>query len=152
MNQISNFFRFSERKTDFKTEIIAGLTTFMTMAYVLAVQPSALVGFSDAPSLVDVNGVLITNEAIMIMVALVSALFTFVMALYANLPFAISCSMGTNFLFDLMLQQVEYSFGAVMAISFTSGLLLTLGTIFDIRDVIVRVIPRYIKIAIGTAC
>ena len=151
LEKVSNFFEFQPRKTNFKTEILAGLTTFMTMSYVLAVQPSAMVGFGDMPSLVDVNGVLITKEAIMIMVAVTSALFTFVMAIYANLPFAISCGMGSNFIFGVLLQDGSYSFGAIMAMTFLAGLLFTIATILGVRDLISRIIPKNIKIAIGTA-
>lgn len=83
MKEISSFFKFSEMKTSFRIEILAGLTTFMTMAYVLAVQPAALVGFGPDASILDVNGVLISKSAVFIVTALVSALITLFMGLYA---------------------------------------------------------------------
>ena len=151
MNQIAKFFRFDERETNFKTEIIAGLTTFMTMAYVLAVQPSAMVGFGEMPSMIDVNGVLISKEAIMIMVAITTGLFTFVMAIYANLPFAISTGMGSNFLLGTLVQSGAYSFAAIMTITFLGGLLFTIFTILGVREAVSKIMPKNIKIAMGTA-
>ena len=95
---MEKIFRLKDHNTDVRTEIIAGLTTFMTMAYVLAVQPSAIVGFGDAAYIVDCNGVVISKSAILIMCALISGLITLLMAFYANMPFALSTGMGTNFL------------------------------------------------------
>ena len=69
---MEKFFKLGLRGTDKKTEIIAGLTTFMTMAYVLAVQPAAICG--GEAYITDVNGVVITKSAIMITCALVSGL------------------------------------------------------------------------------
>ena len=91
-------FRLREMGTTPRRECMAGLTTFMTMAYVLVVQPSAIVGFA-GNSVVDVNGVMISKEAIVITCPLISALITILMGLYANLPFALSCGMGSNFMF-----------------------------------------------------
>ena len=88
MEKIRQFFKFGERKTNFKVETIAGITTFMTMAYILVVQPTLIVG-SDVSSITDINGVVITKEAILVTCALVSAIITLLMAFYANLPFAL---------------------------------------------------------------
>ena len=87
---MEKFFKLKERGTTVKTEIIAGLTTFMTMAYVLAVQPSAIVGFGPDPTITDINGVVISKQAILIMCALISGIITLFMGLYANFPFALS--------------------------------------------------------------
>ena len=146
---LEKFFRFSEKKTTLGTEIIAGLTTFMTMAYVLVVQPSAMVG--GAPELIDVAGTLVSKEAIMVMVALVSFVITLFMGLYANMPFALSCGMGSNFLLGSMVQSGELSFGSIMGIILISGIIFVLLSIFGIRDLIVRMIPKNIKVAIS-AC
>lgn len=81
---MDKLFKLSLRGTDKKTEIIAGLTTFMTMAYVLAVQPAAICG--GEAYITDVNGVVITKSAIMITCALVSGLITLLMAFYTNFP------------------------------------------------------------------
>ncbi|MEG0841729.1 MAG: NCS2 family permease [Erysipelotrichaceae bacterium] len=151
MNKIAQFFKFEERKTNLKTEIVAGLTTFMTMAYVLVVQPSAIVGFGNTPSMIDINGVLISKEAIVVVCAIVSALITFFMALYANLPFALATGMGSNFMFGALLQAGELSFGSIMSMVLISGLVFLALSVFGVRDLIVRMIPKNIKIAIGTA-
>ncbi|MEG0095534.1 MAG: NCS2 family permease, partial [Erysipelotrichaceae bacterium] len=138
MNKIAQFFKFEERKTNLKTEIVAGLTTFMTMAYVLVVQPSAIVGFGNTPSMIDINGVLISKEAIVVVCAIVSALITFFMALYANLPFALATGMGSNFMFGALLQAGELSFGSIMSMVLISGLVFLALSVFGVRDLIVR--------------
>ncbi len=147
---LSRFFKFEENKTNFKIETLAGITTFMTMAYVLAVQPSAIVGFQET-QLVDINGVLITKEAILIMVAIVSALITMLMAVYTNMPFALSTGMGSNFMFGALIQGGQLSFGSAMAMTLVSGVIFLLLSIFGIRDVIVKMIPKNIKISISAA-
>ena len=116
MEKISKLFKFQERGTTFNTELIAGFTTFMTMAYVLVLQPNAIVGFG-VPELIDVNGVLITKEAVLITTALVSGIITLFMAFYANLPFALSCGMVSNFMFGGMLQSGSISFGEIVGMT-----------------------------------
>lgn len=147
--RISHFFKFEERNTNFKIEIIAGITTFMTMAYILVVQPSLMVG--DTASIIDINGVQITKEAIVVTCAIVSALITLLMACYANLPFALATGMGSNALFGGMLIAGDISFGGIMSMTLISGLIFLLLTVFGIRDLIVKTIPKNLKIAIGTA-
>lgn len=151
MGQLSKFFGLKQRGTTVKTELMAGLTTFMTMAYVLVVQPSAIVGFGDASAIVDINGVSISKEAILVTCAVVSGLITLLMGLYANMPFALSTGMGTNFMLGALLQSGSISFGQIMAIILVSGLIFLALSIFGIRDLIVRMMPKNIKIAIGSA-
>ena len=148
---METFFKLKERKTNLRTEIMAGLTTFMTMAYVLAVQPSAIVGFGAEPTITDVNGVVISKQAILIMCALISGLITLLMGFYSNFPFALSTGMGTNFLLGSMIQSGELSFGGAMAIILISGIIFVVLSIFGIRDLIVRMIPRNIKVAISAS-
>ena len=143
-------FSISKKGGKVSIEIIAGLTTFMTMAYVLAVQPGAIVGFGSA-GYTDVNGVYISAQAIMIMCAIVSGLITLGMAFYANLPFALSTGMGSNFLFGALIHSQTISFGGAMAITLTSGIIFIILTMVGVRDLIVRMIPKNIKIGIGTA-
>ena len=146
---MEKFFKLGLRGTDKKTEIIAGLTTFMTMAYVLAVQPAAICG--GEAYITDVNGVVITKSAIMITCALVSGLITLLMAFYTNFPFALSTGMGSNFILGALIQSQALSFGAAMAITLISGIVFVLLTVFGLRDLIVRVIPKNIKIAISAS-
>ncbi|RZS92154.1 NCS2 family permease [Cuneatibacter caecimuris] len=149
MEKINQFFKIKERKTNLRTEIIAGITTFMTMAYILVVQPALIVG--NAGTITDVNGVVISKEAIMVTCALVSAVITMFMAVYANLPFALATGMGSNALFGGMLIAGEISFGGIMSMTLISGLIFLILTIFGIRDLIVKTIPKNIKVAIGVA-
>ena len=146
---MEKFFKLGLRGTDKKTEIIAGLTTFMTMAYVLAVQPAAICG--GEAYITDVNGVVITKSAIMITCALVSGLITLLMAFYTNFPFALSTGMGSNFILGALIQSQALSFGAAMVITLISGIVFVLLTVFGLRDLIVRVIPKNIKIAISAS-
>ena len=85
-----DFFRLGERDTTIKREILAGFTTFVTMAYVLALQPSAIAGFGPDAGITDINGVFISKSALLVMCALISGLVTILMGLYANLPLALS--------------------------------------------------------------
>ena len=151
MNRIAKFFKFEERGTNFKIELIAGITTFMTMAYVLVVQPGAIVGYGEAAYIIDANGVMITKEAIVVTCAIVSSIITLMMAFYANLPFALATGMGSNFMFGALIQSGALSFGGAMAMTLISGVIFLLLTIFGIRDLIVKAIPKNIKISIGTA-
>lgn len=134
-----------------RTEIAAGLTTFMAMAYVLAVQPSAIAGFGTEPNFVDVNGVVISKAALLIMTALISGVITLFMGLYANLPFALSTAMGTNFMLGALIQTGTISFGNGMAIVLISGSIFVLLTVFGVRDFIVKAIPKNIKASISVA-
>ena len=146
---MEKFFKLGLRGTDKKTEIIAGLTSFLTLAYVLAVQPAAICG--GEAYITDVNGVVITKSAIMITCALVSGLITLLMAFYTNFPFALSTGMGSNFILGALIQSQALSFGAAMVITLISGIVFVLLTVFGLRDLIVRVIPKNIKIAISAS-
>ena len=94
MEKLEEFFKLKERGTSVKIEVLAGITTFMTMAYVLVVQPGAIIGFGDAVSFTDINGLVITKEAIAVTCAVISALITLLMGFYANLPFALATGKG----------------------------------------------------------
>ncbi len=151
MKTVANFFGFKEKQTNFKTELVAGITTFMTMAYVLVVQPGAILGYGAEASIIDVNGVVISKEAIIVSCALISALTTLLMALYADLPFALSTGMGSNFMFGALIQSQLISFGGAMAMTLISGIIFVILTAFGVRNIVVKAIPKNIKVAIGTA-
>ncbi len=146
---LASFFNFKEKGTTYKIELLAGLTTFVTMIYVLFLQPMAMVGGSE--SFIDINGVEISKSAILIMTALISGISTIVMGLYTKLPFALSTGMGINFLLGGMLQSGQISYGGMMAIIFTSGLIFILLSILGIRSYIVELIPKNIKFAISAS-
>lgn len=144
---MDKIFKLKEHHTDVKTEILAGLTTFMTMAYVLAVQPGAIVGAE--ATITDCNVDVISKSAILVMCALISGLVTILMAFYANMPFALSTGMGTNFLLGTMIQSGTMSFGSAMVITLISGVIFVALTVLGLRDIIVRMIPKNIKTAIS---
>jgi AGZA family xanthine/uracil permease-like MFS transporter len=144
---MDKLFKLQAHKTNVRTEILAGLTTFMTMAYVLAVQPSAIIG--GEATLVDIAGVTISREGLMLTCALVTSIITMVMAFYTNMPFALSAGMGSNFLLGFAIQGGQLSFGGAMAIILISGIIFLVLSLLGIRDVIVKMIPKNIKIAIS---
>lgn len=146
-----DFFRVGERDTNIKREILAGITTFVTMAYVLALQPAAMAGFGPDAGITDINGVFISKSALLVMCALVSGIVTILMGLYANLPLALSCGMGTNFMLGAMVQTGAVSFGWVMALLLCSGVIFILITVCGVRKVVVDMLPKNMKIATATA-
>ena len=80
----NDFFKLKDHGTTVRREVLAGITTFMTMAYVLAVQPSAICGFGPDPYITDINGIVISKSALLVMCALVSGIITLFMGLYAK--------------------------------------------------------------------
>lgn len=146
-----DLFHLTERGTTVRREVLAGITTFMTMAYVLAVQPAAICGFGPEAAITDINGVVISKSALLVMCALVSGAITLFMGLYANLPLALSTAMGTNFLLGGLISSGAFSFGWAMALLLCSGILFILVTVLGIRKVVVDLLPKNLKIAIPTA-
>ncbi|WP_196590196.1 NCS2 family permease [Pectinatus frisingensis] len=131
-------FHLSKYSTSVGTEIIAGLTTFATMAYVLAVVPKML-GETGLPV-----GEILTAMVIMIF------LTTAAMGLYTNRPFVLAPGMGSVAIFSITLVQLQHvSIGIASAIVFLSGILFLAVTILGIREAIVLVIPKGIKISIS---
>ena len=87
LNALNRFFKLSERKTNVRTEVMAGVITFMTMAYILVINPTIL----------SASGM--SFERVFAATAIISAVATLVMGLLANLPFALSAGMGLNAFF-----------------------------------------------------
>lgn len=116
-----DFFKLKDHGTTVRREVLAGITTFMTMAYVLAVQPSAICGFGPDPYITDINGIVISKSALLVMCALVSGIITLFMGLYANLPLALSTAMGSNFILGGLVNSGTVSFGWAMALLLCSG-------------------------------
>ena len=135
---LNRFFKLSENKTSVKTEILAGITTFMTMAYILAVNPDIL-----SATGMDKNA-LFTATALSAMVA------TLVMALVAKLPFALAPGMGLNafFAFTVVLG-MGYSWQFALTAVFLEGIIFLILTIFNIRELIVNAIPLSLKHAVS---
>jgi len=132
------FFKIKENKSTLKVEIIAGITTFMTMVYILAVNPSIL------------SAAGMDKDAVFTATALSAVIATLVMALYAKLPFALAPGMGLNafFAFTVVLG-MGYSWEFALTAVFLEGIIFILLTIFNIRELIVNSIPLNLKHAVS---
>lgn len=135
---LEKLFGFDPKKNKLKTEILAGITTFMTMAYILAVNPDIL-----SATGMDKNA-LFTATALSAIVA------TLIMALVAKLPFALAPGMGLNafFAFTVVLS-MGYSWEFALTAVFLEGIIFILLTIFNIRELIVNAIPMNLKHAVS---
>lgn len=132
------YFKLSERNTNVRTEVMAGVTTFMTMAYILIVNPLIL-----ADAGMDFGAVFTAT-------ALASVIATLVMALYANLPFALAPGMGLNAFFAYtVVLTMGYSWEMALTAVFVEGLIFIGLTFFNVREAIVNCIPLNIKYAIS---
>src|SRR6056297_800980 len=138
MFMLDRFFKLKENRTSVKTEILAGLTTFMTMAYILAVNPDIL---SNAG---------MDKDALFTATALSAFVATLIMALVAKLPFALAPGMGLNafFAFTVVIG-MGYSWQFALTAVFIEGILFLILTIFNIRELIVNAIPLSIKHAVS---
>jgi len=132
------FFELAKNKTTIKTEVVAGITTFMTMAYILAVNPGIL-----SETGMDKN-------ALFTATALSAVVGTLVMALWAKLPFALAPGMGLNafFAFSVVLG-LGYSWQFALTAVFLEGIIFVLLTIFNVREAIVNSIPLNMKHAVS---
>ncbi len=135
---MEKLFKLKERQTTVSTEIIAGITTFLAMAYILAVNPGIL-----SAAGMDAGSVFTAT-------AVSSAIATLVMALVANLPFALAPGMGLNaFLAFTVVLGMGYSWQFALTAVFFEGLIFIVLTLFNIREAIVNAIPMNLKKAIG---
>ena len=132
------YFKLKENGTNKRTEVIAGITTFLTMAYILAVNPSIL-----SATGMDANA-LFTSTAIAAIVG------TLIMALWAKLPFALAPGMGLNafFAFSVVLG-MGYSWQFALTAVLIEGIIFILLTLFNVREAIVDSIPKSVKTAIS---
>ena len=132
------FFKLKENNTDIKTEIMAGITTFMTMAYILAVNPNIL-----SASGMDANAVLLAT-------ALASFIGTLLMALLANYPFALAPGMGLNayFAYTVVLTY-GYSWQIALLAVFVEGLIFIVLSVTNVREAIFNAIPMTLKSAVS---
>ncbi|TAJ12973.1 NCS2 family permease [Marinilabiliaceae bacterium JC017] len=135
---IKSFFKLQEYKTTIRTEVVAGITTFMTMAYILAVNPAIL-----SETGMDKN-------ALFTATALSAGVATLVMALWARLPFALAPGMGVNAFFAFTIcKGMGYSWELALAAVFLEGIIFMLLTFFNVRELIVNSIPMGLKNAIS---
>ncbi len=148
---MDKFFKISERGSNVKTEIIAGLTTFFAMAYIIVVNPNQLVGFS-----FDVDGIGKIWNAVYIASIVAAVIGTLLYAFYAKLPFAQACGMGLNSFFftSFVLPQiinggdVIKGYQAGLVVILISGLVFLVLSITGVRSYIAKAMPDCIKKAI----
>ena len=151
MEQIEKIFKIRENHTTVKTEIIAGLTTFMTMAYIIALNPNLLTGFgAEGQNLW--NGVFLAT-------CIASFIGMMVMAFVANKPFAMAPGMGLNSFFAVVVANIvgltgmSYleSFQSALCIILLEGIIFIILSVLNIRDKIVNAIPLGVRLGISPA-
>ena len=135
---LDKFFKITENKSTLKTQVVSGITTFMTMVYILAVNPSIL------------SAAGMDKDAVFTATALSAVIATLIMALYAKLPFALAPGMGLNafFAFTVVLG-MGYSWEFALTAVFLEGIIFILLTAFNIRELIVNSIPLNLKHAVS---
>jgi len=136
---LEKFFKLKENGTNVRTEVIAGITTFLTMAYILAVNPSIL-----SAAGMDQNALFTTT-------AIAAIIGTLVMALWAKLPFALAPGMGLNafFAFSVVLG-MGHSWQFALTAVLIEGIIFIFLTVFNVREAIVDAIPKSIRTAISS--
>ena len=138
---MEKLFKLKEHNTTVKTEVMAGITTFLTMAYILAVNPNML----------SASGM--DNGAVFTATALASALATFIMAFWANYPIALSAGMGLNAYFAYtvclgQLQGIDDPWKVALAAVLVEGIIFIILSFFKLRETIVNAIPENLKYGI----
>ena len=134
---LDRYFCLSERKSNIKVEFGGGLATFMTMSYILIVHP-----------LIMKNAGMPMKEVFTV-TALMSAIFTLFMGLYAKLPFALAPAMGSNaFLAMTLVGSGAVTWQQGLAMNFVSGIIFVLMSVFGIREVIVKFLPKSLKLSL----
>ena len=137
MAVLENFFKLKENGTDVRTELLAGLTTFLTMAYIIFVNPSIL-GDAGMP-----------KDAVFVATCIAAALGSLIMGLYANYPIALAPGMGLNAYFAyVVVKGMGFSWEIALGAVFISGCLFILVSLFKLREMIVNGIPHSIRVAI----
>ena len=135
---LEKIFHLKENKTDVKTEVIAGITTFMTMAYILAVNPSVL----------SVCGM--DSGAVFTATALAALIATLLMAAFSNYPFVLAPGMGLNAYFSYtVVLQMGYSWQTALAAVFIEGIVFILLSLTNVREAIFNAIPMNLKHAVS---
>lgn len=137
MDSIKRYFGFQEAGTDLRTELLAGVTTFLTMAYIIFVNP-AILGDAGMP-----------KESVFVATCLVAALASLIMGLYANYPVACAPGMGLNAYFAYAVAKgMGFTWEAALGAVFISGCLFLLVTLFRVREAIINGIPKTLRVAI----
>ena len=143
---MESFFKLKERGTDFGTEVRAGLTTFMVMAYILFLNGAILTSGFEATGNADPHWDLATIAA---GTALVAGVMTIAMGLVANYPFALAAGLGINAIVAFSLTGRGLSAAGAMGVIVIEGLLVTLFVVVGLREAIMNAVPVSLKRAIG---
>lgn len=135
---LEKFFKLSDNGTDVKTEVMAGITTFMTMAYILAVNPSIMAAAG------------MDQGAVFTATALASLIGTLLMAFLANYPFALAPGMGLNayFAYTVVLG-MGYSWQVALTAVFAEGIIFIILSLTNVREAIFNAIPQNLKAAVS---
>ena len=135
---LERYFQLSAHGTTVRTEVMAGVTTFLTMAYIIFVNPDIL-SASGMP-----------KDSVFVATCLAAALGSAIMGLYANYPIALAPGMGLNAYFAFaVVQGMGYTWQAALGAVFISGILFIFVSLFKVREAIVNSIPRSLKFAIS---
>lgn len=154
---LERFFKLKANNTTVKVEVLAGITTFMTMAYIIALNPNLLTGFGAGGATCPTDGTGGLWNAVFLATVLSSAAGTLIMALLANKPFALAPGMGLNSYFASVVVAIcsaagytsyEKGFSAALSIILISGILFTILTLLKIREKIVDAIPLAVRLGI----
>ena len=137
MSQLDKFFKLSEHGSNVRTEVVAGVTTFLTMAYIIFVNP-AILGDAGVP-----------KDAVFVATCLAAALGTIIMGLYANYPIGMAPGMGLNAYFAYaVVLGMGVPWQSALGAVFISGCLFILVSVFRVRELIVNGIPHSLRVAI----
>ncbi|MBN3723021.1 NCS2 family permease [Burkholderia sp. Ac-20379] len=137
MDSIKRYFGFQEAGTDLRTELLAGVTTFLTMAYIIFVNP-AILGDAGMP-----------KESVFVATCIVAALASLIMGLYANYPVACAPGMGLNAYFAYaVVKGMGFTWEAALGAVFVSGCLFLIVTLLRVREAIINGIPKTLRVAI----
>ncbi len=135
---LERYFQLSAHGTTVKTELLAGLTTFLTMAYIIFVNPDIL------------SAAGMPKDAVFVATCLAAAIGSAIMGLYANYPIALAPGMGLNAYFAFaVVKGMGFTWQAALGAVFISGLLFIVVSLFKVREAIVNAIPRSLKFAIS---
>ena len=141
---VDSFFRITERGSSLGAEVLGGVVTFATMAYILAVNPAVLGGLADSSGLSLDHGQLVT------VTALVSGVMTIAMGLIANVPMALAAGLGINaFVAFSLVSGKQLSWSEAMGVVLIEGIALLILVIIGLREAIMNAIPDGLKRAIA---
>src|SRR6266498_2103664 len=141
---LDRFFHISERGSNVRTEIIAGLATFLTMSYILFVNPSIIAGLKDH------TGHALEFQQVLTVTALVAGVLTLLMGLYANYPFALAAGLGLNaFVAFTLVAANGLTWPQAMGVIVVEGLAITALVLTGFREAVLNAIPMDLKRAIG---